>query len=1141
MKHQKIRKSRSKASSTSGSKADTPFFQPKLKVGQSNDKYEQEANRAADMINEVDDEEKLQLKSVEEDEMIQKQADTGTSPEIPEGFEVGLAHGNGSGAPLPNDTRKRMESRFDSDFSNVRIHTDSNASEMSSKIGAQAFTHGSDIYFGEGKYNPDSLEGQHLLAHELTHTIQQGATQRKMIQKAEDEEGESEIELPSGVTSTSYSEGVFTFNEGNNVTTFKNDSSKELTLPVLSISDFKERNSNLFDRPHQIQNIRNTSQPIKWDAAVSDSANTNLNNKIAEATASGGFSKTQNEVDRIYFFKGKQNEEFKIFGKREELFKIAKIPTWDENNNPTSFQIDHIVEHQLGGVDEDSNYELLEASANSSSGSSISWEINKRIKHAYDILSSPFYQESEGEEKPNLPVKPARVNQYVSTFSESGISISFLARDFALETKTGDGNIFWPLVKITDGEHLNKLEPLTADEMRELGTEDDPALFVSPTGGNRLPIPEQDAYPKMEWLPRVDLLNRPDFTDKLTLEVDAYKAKDQKKATVSASYPNMTWYLNRLPDTYIFHVNKEETIEKALSATTGVFQSLRLPGMSPIRIDSLEITENGFLGMGKVLPDVPLIADADIDIIIDGDGVRMRKLFTANEFSFPSPFEVSDATLEVSFGIEGLGVLGSINFGINNVGEGHIGASATTTGGFALEGDFSFYSDLFDPADISVEYKENIWTIGGIIGIKEGAVRGVKDATITANYSENIFTANGEAELDVPGIEKGSMEVIYGEEGFSISGDFALKDDIPGISGGNVSATVAKQDGDEGYTVSISGNAQPDIPGINSTLAISYENGALTIEGSAAYNRGMLAGTVLVGATNRPITENGEPTGEPNNSMRVYGGGNLTLTLSPWLETTAGVRFLENGEIEVTGRIGLPSAVDLFDRKSIDKNLFTVPAIEIPLFAIPLGPRSIGIVARITGGLDFSAGFGPGQLRDLYADITYNPDHEEETTITGNGIFAIPVDAGLTMRGDLGIGLSIGIASLSGGIEMAGTLGLAGEAAAGVLINWSPQNGLAIDAEGGITVNPKFLFDINAFARASLDLWPISLSETWRYNLVSFSWGPNIQFGIIFPIHYVENEPFDISFNDIEVIYPDLQVIEMTKGLARDIKNDFID
>jgi hypothetical protein len=68
-----------------------------------------------------------------------------------------------------------MESSFGVDLSGVNIHTDRDAIAMNKELGAQAFTHGKDIFFNSGKYNPDSSTGKHLLAHELTHTIQQEA------------------------------------------------------------------------------------------------------------------------------------------------------------------------------------------------------------------------------------------------------------------------------------------------------------------------------------------------------------------------------------------------------------------------------------------------------------------------------------------------------------------------------------------------------------------------------------------------------------------------------------------------------------------------------------------------------------------------------------------------------------------------------------------------------------------------------------------------------------------------------------------------------------------------------------------------------------------------------------------------------
>ncbi len=91
-------------------------------------------------------------------------------------LEQSLHSSKGKGSAMSKSTQQKMDGGFGTDFSSVRIHTNSDSIQMNKDLGAQAFTHGNDIYFNEGKYNPDSKSGQHLLAHELTHTVQQGAT-----------------------------------------------------------------------------------------------------------------------------------------------------------------------------------------------------------------------------------------------------------------------------------------------------------------------------------------------------------------------------------------------------------------------------------------------------------------------------------------------------------------------------------------------------------------------------------------------------------------------------------------------------------------------------------------------------------------------------------------------------------------------------------------------------------------------------------------------------------------------------------------------------------------------------------------------------------------------------------------------------
>lgn len=85
---------------------------------------------------------------------------------------------NSGGEPLPEAVRQDMEPRFQADFSQVRIHRDAQAAQASRSLNAAAFTVGNQIWFGSGAWQPDSASGRELIAHELTHTIQQGAARR---------------------------------------------------------------------------------------------------------------------------------------------------------------------------------------------------------------------------------------------------------------------------------------------------------------------------------------------------------------------------------------------------------------------------------------------------------------------------------------------------------------------------------------------------------------------------------------------------------------------------------------------------------------------------------------------------------------------------------------------------------------------------------------------------------------------------------------------------------------------------------------------------------------------------------------------------------------------------------------------------
>ena len=171
------------------------MIQPKLTVGAAHDTYEQEADRVAQQVMRLSTppststgQASVQGQTPEKDETAQTKplaatitslaqrasSDSMGSFEPGADFESRLST-SGGGSPLPASTRAFMETRFGADFSGVQLHTGSEAAQLNRTIGAQAFTHGRDIYLGEGKNDLESSAGKQLLAHELTHTIQQGA------------------------------------------------------------------------------------------------------------------------------------------------------------------------------------------------------------------------------------------------------------------------------------------------------------------------------------------------------------------------------------------------------------------------------------------------------------------------------------------------------------------------------------------------------------------------------------------------------------------------------------------------------------------------------------------------------------------------------------------------------------------------------------------------------------------------------------------------------------------------------------------------------------------------------------------------------------------------------------------------------
>jgi len=151
--------------------------QTKLAINKPGDEYEQEADRVADQV----------MRMPEPRSQSARDCSEGRPRCQTEPHRI-----QGKGNNMPSTQRDFFEPRFGADFSGVRLHTDNRSAEMADNLGAKAFTVGNDIVFGSGMYRPESSDGKHLMAHELTHTIQQKGA--KIFPKSQLKAGERYIQ-----------------------------------------------------------------------------------------------------------------------------------------------------------------------------------------------------------------------------------------------------------------------------------------------------------------------------------------------------------------------------------------------------------------------------------------------------------------------------------------------------------------------------------------------------------------------------------------------------------------------------------------------------------------------------------------------------------------------------------------------------------------------------------------------------------------------------------------------------------------------------------------------------------------------------------------------------------------------------------
>jgi Domain of unknown function (DUF4157) len=996
-------------------------------------------------------------------------ADADVAPSV----EERLAHSRGQGSPLPPAVLADMEKQLGKDLSGVVVHSDADAAELCKELNAQAFTVGSDVYFAPGEFAPETDAGRELLAHELAHVVQQsgsGADVRRRIEPVP----------PSSGNSTKLQA----------LETMVIPAVKSRHLPLYSFlaqpPDNKLRRIRSYDR-------QGVNQRSVWRNSVRVNRDA-----IREKLTTRGIAVPPSDEQRISFVVSGNT----ITGSLNQLqnARLLKIPNWDRQGNNVSFDVDHIVELQVsgqhgGGVGNSiQNMELLDHTANITSGSTIKAGIYSRL------------------------------NDYLASCTPPMERDTFLAtHDVVFERVTAEAGAnsaaWWTKADIENAEHLLPATPApeshagTAKQFvlssgpggTEVGRFDHDATVnvISPTGA---------AARRLAGLViNTITLNNQTGSDSSGGPIGTIQSSWDLPEAWTPAQPNVILNLQADGDYRGFPASMPPL-------------SLEFSHLSPVNLDEVSIERGKLHAEGQLTPSIELL-NAPIAVTLDGRDITFSLDYGPESINLPLPgVTIDDATLSIFYSTErGLGLGGAILFSVANSGTGELNASVSTSGGVRFEGVFTFDRKLFDRARLRAWWRDGELGAEGEIGIDTpDKIKGVRSANLAVTVNGSNWAFVGGAALSIPGVEQASVSARKTDAGLVIGGELSLTSNAA-IRSGHITVTCAKEDGE--WKVSATGTAQPAIPGIESHLNVAYNDGAFTAEFSGGYHRGLLSGSVTVGATNCAVGADGRPSGDPlpNGALNVYGSGAATIQVAPWLQGTAGIRFDPSGEVTVSGEIGIPDEVQIFARKEINRSLFDL-AVQVPL--VP------GVVAEVGGGLTAVAGIGPGVIDQMRIGITYNPAHEEDTHVTGDAHLRVPANAGLRLSARAGIGLGITGASATGGLEIGGTLGIEGAATAGVQIDWTPSTGLDLTAELALSAQPSFTFDIGGYV--SVRALGINVYDK-RWQLGSYAFGSDYRFGISLPVHYHEGQPFDVSLDDVKFEVPNISPGEIVTGLINRI------
>jgi hypothetical protein len=499
-------------------------------------------------------------------------------------------------------------------------------------------------------------------------------------------------------------------------------------------------------------------------------------------------------------------------------------------------------------------------------------------------------------------------------------------------------------------------------------------------------------------------------------------------------------------------------------------------------------------GKGKVelTPDYLKGVAADLEIA-EGD-LKGEVSLPASKLAPPVPgLSVSDGTLALGMNNGQLyGAGEAIKLAYRNLGEGTL--------------DFSIRKDRIEGKGGLALDIPGLSPITGALHYRNGALSGqatitadrfpkglpVKSGSITVLVDEKGgIGGKGAVGVDLLGVGQGELKLGYEKGVLDLAAEVALRK-IPGLDEATVFIHLKNGMLEGSGQIAV---APKQVPGLSGQIEVIYKNDRFSGKGKVGYAKDKLAGEVEL------ALEQG-----PKGKLAVSGAGDITARLTDWLTGRVRLELRPDTTVKIAGQLKADD-VKLFDEKKIDRELFSYSQ-NIPLWAI--------LVAVIRTRMGVRAGVGPGWLRGVTAEGEFGTGAADEPAFAIYGELFIPAYAEAYVALGAGLGLSVVIGSLTGGIEAVGTAGIYGAVSVKPKIDYK-QGNWSISGVATLAAGAKVKLGLQAWAQVEA-FWVTVWENTWQ--LAEWVWDVGPELGLQASVNYVFGRPepptFDFKTSDID-------------------------